>query len=150
MGSKSESESRSLTFDSLWPHGLCSLWNSPGQSTEWVAFPFSRDLPNPGIEPGSPDCRKVLYQLSYEGNPMGSRLTSTGVTSWHKRLSIHIPSVVSLPQTHNHCLMMRRTSGSIEGHSTKYLMNALLITVKVIKTKKNLRNCHSQEEPKET
>ena len=21
---------------------------------EWVVFPFSRDLPNPGIEPGSP------------------------------------------------------------------------------------------------
>ena len=38
----------------------CSL---PGSSVhgilqarilEWVAIPFSRDLPNPGIEPGSP------------------------------------------------------------------------------------------------
>jgi len=46
--------------------------------------------------------------------------------------------------------MMRRTSESIEGHSAKCLMNALLITVKVIKTKKYLRNCDSQEEPKET
>jgi len=44
---------------------------------------------------------------------------------------------------------MRRTSESIEGHSAKYPVNALLITVKVIKTKKNLRSCHSQEEPKE-
>ena len=27
--------------NSLQPHGLCSLWNSPGKNTEWVAFPFS-------------------------------------------------------------------------------------------------------------
>ena len=76
---------------------------------ERVAFPFSRDLPNPGIKPrspalqvdslpaeppgkpkntgvgspsllhgifltqelnrGLPHCRRILYQLSYEGNP---------------------------------------------------------------------------------
>ena len=29
----SESESRSVVSNSLWPHGLCS-WNSPGQNTE--------------------------------------------------------------------------------------------------------------------
>ena len=28
--------------DSLRLHGLYSPWNSPGQNTEWVAFPFSR------------------------------------------------------------------------------------------------------------
>ena len=27
---------------------------SPGKILEWVAFPFSRDLPNPGIEAGCP------------------------------------------------------------------------------------------------
>ena len=26
-------ESRSVVSHSLWPHGLCSLWNSPGQNT---------------------------------------------------------------------------------------------------------------------
>jgi len=26
---------------------------------EWVAFPFSRDLPNPGVKP-----RRILYQLA--------------------------------------------------------------------------------------
>ena len=35
---------------------------------EWVAFPFSRDLPNPRI-PGLPHCRHILYQLSHQGNP---------------------------------------------------------------------------------
>ena len=26
---------------SLWPHGLCSLWNLQARILEWVAFPFS-------------------------------------------------------------------------------------------------------------
>ena len=96
----SESESRSVVSDSLWPHGLYSPWNSPGQNTgvgslsllqgifptqgwnlgllhrrqilyqlshkgsprilEWVAYPFSRDLPEPGIKPGSPALQDSL------------------------------------------------------------------------------------------
>ena len=35
-----ESESRSVVSDSLWPHGLYSPWNFPGQ--KWVTFPFFR------------------------------------------------------------------------------------------------------------
>ena len=151
MGSKSESESHSVIFDSLRRHGLYSPWNSPGQNTGVGSLSLLQGIfPTQESNQGLLHGRRVLYHLSYEGSPMGSRLTSTGVTSWYNRLSIHLPSVVSLPQTHNPCLMMRRTSESIEGHSAKCLMNALLITVKVIKTKKNLRNCDSQEEPKET
>ena len=77
---------------------------------EWVAFPFSRESPNPGIEPKSPTlqadsllaepqekpkntrvgslslfqgifptqesnrgllhCRRILYQLNYQGSPI--------------------------------------------------------------------------------
>ena len=33
----------------------------------------------------------------------------------------------------------------IEGHSTKYMTNALLITVKVVKTKKNLSPLNSKK-----
>ena len=33
---------------------------------EWVAFLFSRgNLPSSGIEPRSPHCRRILYQLSH-------------------------------------------------------------------------------------
>ena len=57
--------------------------NLPGSSVhgilqvrilEWVAIPFSGDLPNPGIKPGSPalqadfflpHCRETLYRLSH-------------------------------------------------------------------------------------
>ena len=54
-----ECVSHSLMSDSLQPMD-CS---PPGSSVhgilhaiilEWVAIPFSRDLPNPGIKPGSP------------------------------------------------------------------------------------------------
>ena len=57
---KSESVSRSVVFDSLQPRGPRSL---PGFSVHgilqagilvWIAIPFSRDLPNPRIKPGSP------------------------------------------------------------------------------------------------
>ena len=39
---ESETEDVSVVSDSLRPHELCSPWNSPGQSTGVVAFPFSR------------------------------------------------------------------------------------------------------------
>ena len=31
---------------------------------EWVAFSFSRDLPNPGLL----HCRQILYQLNHKGS----------------------------------------------------------------------------------
>ena len=34
---------------------------------EWVACPLPGDLPNPGIEPSLPHCRRILYQLSHQG-----------------------------------------------------------------------------------
>ena len=32
---------------------------------EWVAIPFSRDLPNPGLL----HCWQILYHLSHQGSP---------------------------------------------------------------------------------
>ena len=82
------------------------------RTREWVAYPFSVDLPDPGIKPGSPalqadslpaepqgkpkntglgnlsllqgifltqelnwgvlHCRRIFYQLSYQGSPLKS------------------------------------------------------------------------------
>ena len=36
---------------------------------EWVAFPFSRDLPNPGIEPGSPTLQADALTSEPPGSP---------------------------------------------------------------------------------
>ena len=43
---------------------------------EWVAFPFSRDLPNPGIEPRSPALRADSLPAEPQGKPK-----NTGVGS---------------------------------------------------------------------
>ena len=56
-------------FDPLWPHGLYSSWNSPGQNTGVDSLSlFQGDLSNPGIEPRSPVLQAVLYQLSHRGS----------------------------------------------------------------------------------
>ena len=37
---------------------------------EWVAFPFSRDLPYPGIKPGSPPLQAGSLPVELPGNPL--------------------------------------------------------------------------------
>ena len=49
------SESHSVVSNSLWPHGLYSPWNSPGQNTGMGSpSPSPGNLSNPGMEPRSP------------------------------------------------------------------------------------------------
>ena len=63
---ESKSENHSVVSDSSRPHELYSLWNSPGQKLEWVAFPFSRG----SIHPRSP----ALQEDSLLAEPQGSPL----------------------------------------------------------------------------
>ena len=63
----SESESFSVMSNSSTPWILQSMEFS--RILEWVAFPFSRDLPNSGIEPGSP----TLQADSLPAKPQGKR-----------------------------------------------------------------------------
>ena len=65
-----ESESCLVVSDSLWPHGLYSPWNSPGQNTG-VDSPslLQRIFPTQGSNPGLPHGRQILYQLSHQGSP---------------------------------------------------------------------------------
>ena len=65
-----ESESRSDVSYSLWPHGLHSPWNSPGQNTGVGSLSLlQRIFPTQGSNPGLPHCRWILYQLSHKGSP---------------------------------------------------------------------------------
>ena len=65
-----ESESFSAVSDSLWPHGLQSPWNSPGQNTGVHSLSLlQRIFPTQGLNPGLPNCRRILYQLSHKGSP---------------------------------------------------------------------------------
>ena len=63
-------ESRSVMSDSLRPHGLYGSWSSPGQNIE-VGKPFLSpgDLPNPGIEPGSPALQTDSLPAELPGKP---------------------------------------------------------------------------------
>ena len=55
----------------LWPHGLYSPWNSPGQNTRVSSHSLLLWLfPTQGSNPGLLHCRWILYQLSYEGSPL--------------------------------------------------------------------------------
>ena len=67
---KSESESHSVVSHSLWPHGLYSPWNSPGQNIGVGSLSLLQGIfPTQGSNPGFPQCRQILYQLSHKGSP---------------------------------------------------------------------------------
>ena len=74
---KSESEGRSVVSDSLWPHGLYSPWNSPGQNTGVGSLSLLQGIfPTEGSNPGLLHCRWILYHLSHKRKPK-----NTGVGS---------------------------------------------------------------------
>ena len=61
----------------LWPYGLYSPWNSPGQNTGVGRLSLLQGIfPTQGSNPGPLHCRGILYQLSYQGKPK-----NTGVGS---------------------------------------------------------------------
>ena len=60
-------------FDSLWPHGLYSPWNSPGQNTQVSRCSFLQGIfPTQELNPGLLHCRWILYQLSCQGSPINT------------------------------------------------------------------------------
>ena len=65
-----KSESLSFVSNSLWPHGLYSPWNSPGQNTGVSRHSLPKGIfPNQGLNTGLPHCRQILYQLNHQGSP---------------------------------------------------------------------------------
>ena len=56
--------------DSLWPHGLYSPWNFPGQNTGVGSCSLLQGIfPTHGSNPGLLHCCQILYQLSHKGSP---------------------------------------------------------------------------------
>ena len=59
---KGKSESHSVVYNSLRPHGLYSPWNSLGQSTRVGSLSLLQGIfPTQGSNPGLPRCRWNLY-----------------------------------------------------------------------------------------
>ena len=64
------SEGRLVVSDCLWPYGLYSPWNSPGQHTGVGSLSLLQGIfPTQGLNPGLPHCRQILYQLRHQGSP---------------------------------------------------------------------------------
>ena len=67
----SVSESHSVMSDSLWPPGLYRPWNSPGQNTGVGSISLSQGIfLTQELNRGLLHCRKILYQLCYQGSPV--------------------------------------------------------------------------------
>ena len=66
-----KSGSCSVVSNSLWLQGILQA-----RILEWVAFPFSRDLPNPGIKSRSPTLQADSLPAEPQGKPK-----NTGVGS---------------------------------------------------------------------
>ena len=69
----------SVVSDSLQPHGMqpssfsvCGIFQA--RILEWVAIPFSKDLPDPGIEPASP-AFSTLAGVYFTTEPPGKPYT---------------------------------------------------------------------------
>ena len=75
-----ESESQSVMSNSLWPHGLYSPCNSPGQNTGVDSLSLLQGIfETQGLNPGLPHCRRILYQLSHKGSPCTSNKQSENI-----------------------------------------------------------------------
>ena len=65
-----ESETCLVVSDSLRPHGLYNLWNSPDQDTRVGCHSLLQGIfPSRGSNSGLPHCGWILYQLSPQGSP---------------------------------------------------------------------------------
>ena len=70
-----ESETCSVVSNYFWPCGLYSPWNFPGQNTGEGSLSLLQGIfPTQGSNPGLLHCRRILYQLSYEGKPPPPKL----------------------------------------------------------------------------
>ena len=62
------------SVNSLWPHGLYSLWNSPDPNTGVGSLSLLHgNFLTQGSNPGLLHCRQILYQLSHKGSPNGMK-----------------------------------------------------------------------------
>ena len=53
----------------LWSHGLCNPWNSPGQNTEVDNHSLHQGIfPTQSSNPGLMHCRQIPYQLNHHGS----------------------------------------------------------------------------------
>ena len=81
--------------DSLWPHGLYSPWNFPGQNTGVGSHSLLQGiLPTQGLNPGLLHCGLILYHLSHHGSPFCYRLQINSVSLISNKAK-HLQSILA-------------------------------------------------------
>ena len=101
-----------VVSDSLWPHGLQSPWDPPGQNTGVGSLSLLQGIfPTQGSNPGSPHCRQILYQLSHKGSPEDIMLSEIRQSQKDKHCSIPLP----WDPWSSHIQRQRRTVGGRAG-----------------------------------
>ena len=84
-----------LSWVALRPHGLYSLWNSPGQNTGVGSLSLLQGIfPTQGSNPGLLHCRQILYQLSHKGSPLYIEVNS----KWFKDLDMRHDTIKFLEE----------------------------------------------------
>ena len=131
-----ESESHSVVSNSLWPHGLYSSWNSPGQNTGLGKLSLLQgNLTNPGLL----HCRWILYQLSHKGNPL------VAYTVFKlKKLSIIYICICIYLSVFNFCLIPKGFKQGKTMKSCKFLKDEdKVIRIKIMERNyNNINACH--------
>ena len=89
-----------IVSNSLQPRGLYSPWNSPGQNTGVGSLSLLQQIfPTQELNQNLLHCRQVLYQLSYQGNPVNIQdwfsLGFIGLISLSKGLSRVFSSITA-------------------------------------------------------
>ena len=88
-------ESHSFVSHSLRPHRLYSPWNSPGQNTGEGRLSLLQGIfPAQGSNPGLPQCRWILNQLSHRGMWKLSWLINENCTAYVLYLILKLRSLV--------------------------------------------------------
>ena len=64
-----------------------SMWFPRQEYCSGLPFPSPGDLPDPGMEPGSPACRQTLHHLSYQGSH-AKRRNQTHEHIWRDRQTL--------------------------------------------------------------
>ena len=74
------------------PWTIYSPWDSPGQNTGMGSLSLLQGIfPTQGLSPGLPHCRRILYQLSYQGSPKAAgrwRIDASELWCWRRLLRV--------------------------------------------------------------
>ena len=100
---ESEIESCSVVSNSLWPNGLYSPWNSPGQNTGVGSHSLLHGImPTQGLNPGLPHCRQISLPAEPPGKPK-----NTGVGSLSLLQGLFLTQELNLSLLHCRQILFR-------------------------------------------